>query len=1434
MKLKRYLSLLMALCMALTLLPVGTLATEAEPELVDGYYEIYTADQLYWFADQVNSGSTDINGRLMADICVNENVLQNYDGTNGGDFRLWIPIGSADSPYQGVFDGGWFCVSGLYLNDESASGVGLFGCVGQWGQVWNLYVQDSFLVGGCEMGVVAGQNHGSIYNSSVWYCEIFGGNAVGGVAGRNDGGVISCHNYDTTIYGEYFVGGIVGLSEAGGAVRDCTSYGNVVATDDNSYVGGIVGWATDSEISGCENNSYVTGQYGVGGIAGHSYESWITNCRNGGSIYGEGDATGGIVGCNEYGTIENCFNEGVVDITQKQVEGNITIWLELDCDFTPYIWAWDEEYNAVFDQWPGEAMERDGDLWKIQVPADTTGLVISNAGAEQSPDIEINGYQDCVISVPVGFSEYTVTYDSPGEDTSETDNITVWVDMASDAVPYAYAWNDNFDSVLGGWPGTPMEGDGDLWKIQVPLGTTYILFNDGESLLSSDIRMDGDKDCFITVFEDSSEVMVSYGGFGEGDAPETEEITVWLDMDYNFTPYAWVWGDYGNAFGQWPGVPMERDGDLWKIQVPAGSTGFVVSNAGAEQSLDIEINGYQDCVIRIPLDFSEYTITYNSYGGGVTPSEDTITVWAALDWDDTLYACAWGLYGEAFDSWPGVPMEKVGDLWKIEVPTGTTGILFNDGENLLTYDIMIDGYMDCLITVSEDNTEVTVSYEGFEENDPQTAGVTLWVDMDCDFAPYAWAWGLYGDAFDSWPGVPMEKVGDLWKIEVPVGSTGFIVNDGDSQQTWDIMIDGYMDCLITVSEDFSDFAVSYDGFEREYQRPAAGGAIAGINDGTVTNCYYSWNENPLSNSVGTPKTNMECASGEVAYLLQGQQEQQIWGQDLSWEIMPSLYGSKVMPVYDDDDNIVGYQNEVIPAIRGTVTSYLTNGQVTIELIWEGVVIDTAIVSGMNAEFEFSWVDSGTYTLRFSKVNHPAREYEVTVEDGDAYVQAQLCPYGDVTGDGNVNIKDYQRLLRHVNRTNPLTGYALECGDVTGDGNANIKDYQRLLRHVNKTNPLYPETKNVTISVWAPAEDLGYGHGWLAEMQEQFAQAHPEYNITWENEAMSQGDVGYMVLNDPQSAADVFLYPSDMLVRMVEGGALASLTDGYAQQVRNDNFQMQIDSVTYSDGQLYGFPMEGNTWFLYYDRTVYTEEDVTNLDIMLEKGRVSLPYDNGWTAGAFFLGCGCTLFGENGLDQDAGIDFSGNSGGYLAAEKMIQLAQHPNASFGSLNAYALLQGEVDAVFSGSWDAEWLRQEMGDRLGIAMLPKFTIDGEDYQMTAMSGMQSVAGVNPNADELELCMEFAAFLASEEGQLRRYEMNGAIPTHRALAQKALIQSDPVAMAKINTMRYASVLQPAWAEMTLYWTPIQTFATKIANGVINLDNYEKAVNQLSASFATD
>lgn len=62
--------------------------------------------------------------------------------------------------------------------------------------------------------------------------------------------------------------------------------------------------------------------------------------------------------------------------------------------------------------------------------------------------------------------------------------------------------------------------------------------------------------------------------------------------------------------------------------------------------------------------------------------------------------------------------------------------------------------------------------------------------------------------------------------------------------------------------------------------------------------------------------------------------------------------------------------------------------------------------------------------------------------------------GDLDGDGKINMKDWNRVYAHINKTELLTEYALQCGDVNGDGTVNMKDWKRIYDHINKTELLW--------------------------------------------------------------------------------------------------------------------------------------------------------------------------------------------------------------------------------------------------------------------------------------------------------------------------------------------------------------------------------------------
>ena len=375
-----------------------------------------------------------------------------------------------------------------------------------------------------------------------------------------------------------------------------------------------------------------------------------------------------------------------------------------------------------------------------------------------------------------------------------------------------------------------------------------------------------------------------------------------------------------------------------------------------------------------------------------------------------------------------------------------------------------------------------------------------------------------------------------------------------------------------------------------------------------------------------------------------------------------------------------------------------------------------------------------------------------------------------------------------------------------------------------------EVKDITLKVWGPQEDQVDASSWLPTMCEQFNAEHPEWNITFVYEVCPEGDAGKNVTQDPSAAADVYMFANDQLGTLIQANAIAQLGGSYLDAVVADNSDSMIASVTGTDGGVYGVPFTGNTWFMYYDTSVFTEDDIKSLDTMLEKGKVSFPLTNSWYIASFFFANGGTIFGDAGIDAAAGVDFGGEKG-TAVTEYLVNLYSNPNfvVDADGSGLAGLRDGSVNVLFSGTWDASAVREALGDNFGAAQLPTVTINGEAKQLQSFAGSKAI-GVNPNCQNMQAAVALAVYLGSADAQLAHYEMRGIIPTSLALTSDPAIQADAVALAQANTIANTSVVQPSIPEMNNYWTPAENFGKAIVSGEVTLDNAAEKADALNSA----
>ena len=347
-----------------------------------------------------------------------------------------------------------------------------------------------------------------------------------------------------------------------------------------------------------------------------------------------------------------------------------------------------------------------------------------------------------------------------------------------------------------------------------------------------------------------------------------------------------------------------------------------------------------------------------------------------------------------------------------------------------------------------------------------------------------------------------------------------------------------------------------------------------------------------------------------------------------------------------------------------------------------------------------------------------------------------------------------------------------------------------------------EKEKVTLKVWADQGELPL----IEQLCEAFAAEHSEKEYSFEFGAVGAVDGKTRYLEDPAAAADVFLYADDQLVDLVKADALYEVTRN-TDAIIAANTPGSINAASY-EGTLYGYPMTSdNGYFLYYDKSVFTEDDLATLDGILAAAnaagkQVHMDISNGWYLASFFLGNGCTLTIEDGKQV---IDFNNEKG--LAAAEAIR-AFCNNSAFVTGDDSVLAGGIGDAIacgVSGTWMATAIQEKLGDNYGCCKLPTFTCAGEQVQMGSFLGCK-IYGVNSLTAYPVDAMELAEYLTNEAAQIERYKVLNYGPSNiNALADETIA-------ANLALQALSAQSEFAVSQMVLggFWTPAEAFGLEL------------------------
>lgn len=358
-----------------------------------------------------------------------------------------------------------------------------------------------------------------------------------------------------------------------------------------------------------------------------------------------------------------------------------------------------------------------------------------------------------------------------------------------------------------------------------------------------------------------------------------------------------------------------------------------------------------------------------------------------------------------------------------------------------------------------------------------------------------------------------------------------------------------------------------------------------------------------------------------------------------------------------------------------------------------------------------------------------------------------------------------------------------------------------------------ETEKTKINIWATAAEEAV----IKAVVDEYNGKH-ENKFEYEFTAISESDCGTTLANDPtvNGAPALFLCADDHISTLQSKNIVAEIKNARKDAVIKNTTEAAVLGATMDD-KLYGYPVTAdNGYFLWYDKSKLTSDDVKSLETILEKAKAQgktflMDVANGWYANSFIMSpqaCGVeSLTWQKSADGNVYTTTWDNEAAVKVSEYIAGLLTPAYAS-GTfmMGSNEVIQAGFDngtmiAAVSGTWMEKGLKDAIGDNLAAVKLPEFHIDNKAYQMSSFNGTK-VYCINKTrpVEEQVTAAELAELLTSKEGQLKRFELRQALPcNNEAIKDKRYTENVSIGGAALVAQTEFSCVQAKTAE-SRYW----------------------------------
>lgn len=391
---------------------------------------------------------------------------------------------------------------------------------------------------------------------------------------------------------------------------------------------------------------------------------------------------------------------------------------------------------------------------------------------------------------------------------------------------------------------------------------------------------------------------------------------------------------------------------------------------------------------------------------------------------------------------------------------------------------------------------------------------------------------------------------------------------------------------------------------------------------------------------------------------------------------------------------------------------------------------------------------------------------------------------------------------------------------------------------------------VSLKVWVPTEETmgyeGYGDNLTQTMIDNFNNSQSKWKVNADIKPVSESEAYETATKDPSKAADVMMVAGDNLVQLVDKGIVSPITVADMDQVKANNAENSINAATFEDADLggeyvYGVPFSPNTWFMFYDKSKYSEDEVKSLETMLAKDipdtkyNFSMKLEDSWYSPAFFFAAGCTLFGADGKDPKS-CEFN-NEKGVEAGKYIMNLAKNPKffpEVAEEVGIKKMEDGELAAWCGGTWNADSIKTALGENYAATVVPTINIGGEDKSMMPYTSFKYIAAKATDDENVAGASQaLACWLGGEQCQKDRLIAREVAPTWTSVVNSDEAAKAPAVQA--TAMQAAQgYIQPSITQMQNSWDAVKAFCTWAVSDKANEKDIQAELDKMVTNILAD